>query len=98
MFRDSHKGASGRHVLTHSSPSPSSGFSNAVHDPASTGCGPPAIVCPVPVCSLVFEGGAPDGYLWRHLRRPGIHGRTGGEKATWLHLHKIEHDRLLATR
>ncbi|KAG0640972.1 hypothetical protein HOY80DRAFT_1040512 [Tuber brumale] len=60
--------------------------------------GPPAIVCPVSVCSLVFGGEAPDGYLWRHLRRPGIHGRTGDEKSAWLHLHKIEHDRHLATR
>ena len=40
----------------------------------------------------------PHGYLWRHLKRPGAHGRTGEEKATWENLHKIEHDRLLATR
>ncbi|KAG0135492.1 hypothetical protein HOY82DRAFT_536668 [Tuber indicum] len=113
MFHDSHEGMSGRYVLTYSSsssssssnekdvpqnPSSFSGPSKAAIDSASTNRRPSAIVCPVSVCSLVFEGESPDGYLWRHLRRPGIHGRTGDEKAIWLQLHKIEHGRLLATR
>ncbi|KAG0633641.1 hypothetical protein HOY80DRAFT_603555 [Tuber brumale] len=59
---------------------------------------PPELACPVPVCSLVFKGEMPDGYRWRHLNNPGIRGRTGGEKDAWLHLHKIERDRLLEKR
>ncbi|PUU72545.1 hypothetical protein B9Z19DRAFT_1137296 [Tuber borchii] len=38
------------------------------------------------------------GYLWRHLKRPGVCGRIGDEKAAWRNLHRIEHDRLLPTR
>jgi len=40
----------------------------------------------------------PHGYLWRHLGRPGVYGLSSDEKVAWENLHKIEHDRLLATR
>lgn len=40
----------------------------------------------------------PHGYLWRHLGRPGVYGLSIDEKVAWENLHKIEHDRLLATR
>ena len=58
----------------------------------------PTLACPVSGCSLVFKGEIAHGYLWRHLKRPGVSGRTGSEKTAWLNLHKTEHDRLLATR
>ncbi|PUU83368.1 hypothetical protein B9Z19DRAFT_1061059 [Tuber borchii] len=58
----------------------------------------PTLACPVSGCSLVFKGEIAHGYLWRHLKRPGLSGRTGTEKIDWLNLHKVEHDRLLATR
>ena len=38
----------------------------------------------------------PNRYLKRHLKHPGLHGRTGDEKEVWLNLHKMEHERLLA--
>ncbi|CUS14192.1 unnamed protein product [Tuber aestivum] len=101
----------GYYVLTHTfSSSPNektiprshscstSGLSKALKDPTTGNPEPPEIACPVSVCPLVFKGEMGDGYLWRHLKRPGIHGRTGDEKAAWLNLHKIEHDRLVATR
>ncbi|PWW74260.1 hypothetical protein C7212DRAFT_365277 [Tuber magnatum] len=77
-------------------PSPSPDLLNALPDPAPTNPGPPALTCPVPGCPLVLKGRMRRGYLWRHLKRPGTHKRTGDEKAAWLHLHKIEHDRLVA--
>ncbi|KAG0129177.1 hypothetical protein HOY82DRAFT_611032 [Tuber indicum] len=58
--------------------------------------GPPALACPVQSCPSVFKGEMSCGYLWRHLKRPRISSRTGDEKAAWLRLHRIEHDRLLA--
>ncbi|PWW73245.1 hypothetical protein C7212DRAFT_346973 [Tuber magnatum] len=58
---------------------------------------PPTLTCPVPSCSLVFKGESAYGYLWRHIRRPGIYRRTGGEKDARLRLHKVEHDLLVAT-
>ncbi|KAG0135489.1 hypothetical protein HOY82DRAFT_536663 [Tuber indicum] len=70
----------------------------ALPDSTPANLTPPALSCPVSVCSLVFKGQMPQGYLWRHLNHPGIYGRTGSEKDTWLHLHKVELDRLLATR
>ena len=39
----------------------------------------------------------PHRYLRRHLKYPGLYGRTGQEKKVWLNLHKTEHERLLAT-
>ncbi|KAG0633643.1 hypothetical protein HOY80DRAFT_1026243 [Tuber brumale] len=79
-------------------PNPSSSFVKALPDSTPTNPMPPTLACPVSVCSLVFKGDMPDGYLWRHLNHPGIHGRTGHEKDAWLHLHKIERDRLLVSR
>ncbi|PWW73247.1 hypothetical protein C7212DRAFT_346977 [Tuber magnatum] len=64
--------------------------------PVPTHTNTPTLPCPVPSCALVFDGKTPYGYLWRHLRRPGTYRRTGEERDAWLHLHKIEHDRLIA--
>ncbi|KAG0135491.1 hypothetical protein HOY82DRAFT_536667 [Tuber indicum] len=77
---------------------PSSNFLGVLADSIPTSPTPSTLSCPVSVCSLVFKGGMPHGYLWRHLNRPGVRGRTGDEKDVWLHLHKIQRDRLLATR
>ncbi|KAG0641788.1 hypothetical protein HOY80DRAFT_1110772 [Tuber brumale] len=74
-----------------------SALSEALPDSGPAQSGPPVLTCPVPICSLVFKGEMSHGYLWRHLRRPGIYRRTGDEKASWLLLHKIEHDLLVAT-
>ncbi|KAG0633640.1 hypothetical protein HOY80DRAFT_1104095 [Tuber brumale] len=79
-------------------PNPSSSFLKALPDPTTANLMPSTLACPVSGCSLVFRGEMPDGYLWRHLNNPGIYWRTGSEKDAWLHLHKIERDRLLATR
>ena len=38
----------------------------------------------------------PHRYLKRHLKHPGLYGRTGDDKEAWLKLHKMEHERLLA--
>ncbi|PUU83370.1 hypothetical protein B9Z19DRAFT_1061060 [Tuber borchii] len=70
----------------------------ALHNTARPNPGPRTLACPVSGCPLVFKGQMPHGYLWRHLKRPGVRGRTDDEKATWENLHKIQHDRLLATR
>ncbi|KAG0129178.1 hypothetical protein HOY82DRAFT_611035 [Tuber indicum] len=72
--------------------------SKPLPDSAPANSGPPALACPVPSCPLVFKGQMSQGYLWRHLKRPGICRRTGDEKAAWLHLHKTEYDQLIATR
>ncbi|KAG0633642.1 hypothetical protein HOY80DRAFT_1063040 [Tuber brumale] len=79
-------------------PNSSSSFLRVLPDIIPANPMPSRLACPVSVCSLVFKGEMPHGYLWRHLNHPGIHGRTGEEKEAWLHLHKIERDRLLATR
>ncbi|KAG0129187.1 hypothetical protein HOY82DRAFT_652526 [Tuber indicum] len=110
MSFNSHEGTSGRYVIsTTIAPSSSSNENTILQNqtsssslsealPSSTPANawPSTLTCPVPSCPLVFKGEMPHGYLWRHLKRPGIHGRTGGEKDTWLQLHKVEHDRLLA--
>ncbi|KAG0129186.1 hypothetical protein HOY82DRAFT_540917 [Tuber indicum] len=110
MSFNSHEGTSGRYVVsTTITPSSSSNENTIFQNPTSSSslsevqsnstpanAWPPTLTCPVPSCPLVFKGEMPHGYLWRHLKRPGIHGRTGGEKDTWLQLHRIEHDRLLA--
>ncbi|KAG0129184.1 hypothetical protein HOY82DRAFT_611047 [Tuber indicum] len=54
------------------------------------------VTCPVPSCPLAFKGEMSHGYLWRHLGNPATHGRTGGEKGTWLQLHRTERDQLVA--
>lgn len=59
---------------------------------------PPPLSCPVSNCSSVFAGRTPQRYLSRHLKYPGIWGRTGEEKVAWINLHKIEHHRLIVTR
>ncbi|PUU83366.1 hypothetical protein B9Z19DRAFT_1144587 [Tuber borchii] len=110
MPRNSHEGMSGRCLPTYDSPSPdgnanaipqnptpSLNLSQPLHE-TTPNLGLPTLECPVFGCSLVFSGKMPYGYLWRHLKHPGIRGRTGDEKNAWLDLHRIEHDRLLATR
>ena len=39
----------------------------------------------------------PHRYLKRHLKHPGLYGRTGDEKEAWLNYHKMEYEQLLAT-
>ena len=56
----------------------------------------PPLACPVSGCLLAFKGEMPHRYLKRHLKHPGLYGRTGHEKEVWLNLHKMEHERLLA--
>jgi len=80
------------------SPTFPSNLSRAQHSTTTPNPIPPTLACPVSGCPLVFEGKMPYGYLWRHLKRPGIYGRTGDEKVAWLDLQKYEYDRLLATR
>ncbi|PUU83371.1 hypothetical protein B9Z19DRAFT_1119451 [Tuber borchii] len=107
MSQNSHEGISGLYLPTYTpsssgneivsqTPTPPN-LSKAFHD-TTPDPGAPTLACPVSSCSLVFKGDIAHGYLWRHLKRPGIHGRTGDEKIIWLNLHKTEHDRLLATR
>ncbi|KAG0129180.1 hypothetical protein HOY82DRAFT_652508 [Tuber indicum] len=112
MSLNSHKDTSGRYVVpttttsTSSSnehtipknPTSSSSLSQTFPDSTPADGTQSVVTCPVPSCPLAFKGEMPHGYLWRHLKRPGIHGRTGDEKDTWLQLHKVEHDRLVATR
>ncbi|PUU84249.1 hypothetical protein B9Z19DRAFT_1118131 [Tuber borchii] len=57
---------------------------------------PPPLACPVSGCLLVLRGEMPHRYLKRHLKYPGLHGRTGDKKEAWLNLHKMEHERFLA--
>ncbi|PWW73248.1 hypothetical protein C7212DRAFT_346978 [Tuber magnatum] len=82
---------------TPQNPISSFNHSNALPDPTLANTRPLTLTCPVPCCSLAFDKKTPHGYLWRHLRNPGVYRRTGEEKAAWLHLHKIEFDRLAAT-
>ncbi|KAG0634724.1 hypothetical protein HOY80DRAFT_1140467, partial [Tuber brumale] len=111
MSRSHHKGVFGRRVPTtttssfsfkngktvRETPNSSPNFPHTLPNPAlEQKPGPPALVCPVPNCPSVFKGERSRGYLWRHLKRPRISRRTGGERSAWLHLHKIEHDRLVA--
>src|SRR5437588_12464918 len=112
MSHNSHEGVSRRSIptaaiatTTSSSPDEktipknpnfSYNLSNVPPDSTPAYAEPPALTCPVPSCSLVFKGKSPHGYLLRHLRHPGIHRRTGDEKDSWLQLHKIEHDQLVA--
>ncbi|KAG0129181.1 hypothetical protein HOY82DRAFT_652510 [Tuber indicum] len=112
MSLNSYQDTSGRYVVTTTSSSASSSNENTItQNQNSSSCfsqaflgSTPAdgtqsvVTCPVPSCPLVFKGEMSHGYLWRHLKRPGIHGRTGDEKDTWLQLHKIEHDLLVATK
>lgn len=77
-------------------PFPFSSLLQVLFSPATVDPLPPPLTCPISNCSLVFTGRTPQRYLSRHLKHPGIHGRTGGEKAAWLSLHKIEHERLTA--
>lgn len=79
-------------------PNPSFILSGVSPDSTNANPRPATFSCPVSGCSSVFKGKMAHGYLWRHLGRPGVHGLTGDEKATWQNLHGIEHDRLLATR
>ncbi|KAG0641789.1 hypothetical protein HOY80DRAFT_1038320 [Tuber brumale] len=74
----------------------SSNVSKTLPDFAPANPAPPVLTCPVPSCALAFKGEMSHGYLWRHLKRPGIYRRTGDEKAAWMKLHKIEHDQLVA--
>ena len=110
MAQHSYEGGLGRYLPTYNSSS-SSGNENAILQNSTSSPdlsetlrdmtpdpGSPTLACPVSGCSLVFNGKMPYGYLWRHLKRPGVRGRTGDEKAAWLNLHKIEHEKLLATR
>ena len=83
---------------TPQNPTSSPNCSKSLHESTPPNPGPPTVSCPVSGCSLVFKGELPHGYLWRHLKRPGVHGLTDDEKDAWESLHKIEHDRLLATR
>ncbi|PUU74413.1 hypothetical protein B9Z19DRAFT_1196254 [Tuber borchii] len=57
---------------------------------------PPPLACPVSGCLLILKGEMPHRYLKRHLKHPGLHGRTGDEREIWLNLHKMEYERLLA--
>ena len=110
MLHNSQGGMSGSYLPTYTSsshenenaipqsPTSSSNLSKALRDTIPLNPGSPSLACPVSECSLVFKGETAHGYLWRHLKRPGIHRRVGDEKTAWLNLHKIEHDRLLATR
>lgn len=111
MPNNSYEGTPGRYLSRYTSssssedengiprnPTSSRNGSRTLHDTSPSSPGTPALACPVLVCSLVFKGEMPHGYLWRHLKRPGVHGRIGEEKATWENLHKIEYDRLLVTR
>ncbi|PUU72547.1 hypothetical protein B9Z19DRAFT_1137298 [Tuber borchii] len=77
-------------------PAPFSSLLQVLFNPATVDPLPPPLTCPVSNCSLVFTGRTPQRYLSRHLKHPGMHGRTGGEKAVWLNLHKIEHERFIA--
>ena len=79
-------------------PNPSSILLEALPDSAHVNPRSDTLSCPVLGCSLVFKGKMSHGYLWRHLGRPGVRGLTGDEKAVWQNLHRVEHDRLLATR
>ncbi|KAG0129182.1 hypothetical protein HOY82DRAFT_652511 [Tuber indicum] len=113
MSPNSRQGTSGRYVVTTTNTISSSSFENdntsyqnpisspnlskTLPDSGVANAGPPPLTCPVLGCPLVFKGEMSHGYLWRHLKRPGIQGRTGDEKDAWLQLHKIEHDRLVAT-
>ncbi|KAG0641793.1 hypothetical protein HOY80DRAFT_1134984 [Tuber brumale] len=105
MSPNSHRGNPGSYVVTTtssssnknttpqqqtSSPNPS----KALPDSTPANAVPPTLTCPVPSCPLVLKGEMPHGYLWRHLKSPGIYSRTGDEKDAWLHLHKIEYDGL----
>ena len=110
MLHNSQGGMSGSYLPTYTSsshenenaipqsPTSSSNLSKVLRDTIPLNPGSPSLACPVSGCSLVFKGETAHGYLWRHLKRPGIHRRVGDEKTAWLNLHKIEHDRLLATR
>ncbi|KAG0641798.1 hypothetical protein HOY80DRAFT_1038334 [Tuber brumale] len=110
MSPNSHKDTSGHYANTTTSsassenentilqnPISSSNLSKTLSDSAPANAGLPVLTCPVSSCTLVFKGEMSHGYLWRHLKHPGIYNRTGDEKDAWLQLHKIEHDRLVAT-
>ena len=73
--------------------------SNPLQAPPSAlgNAGPSPLACPVPSCLFVLKGETPHWYFKRHLKYPGLHGRMGDEKEAWLNLHKIEHQRLLAS-
>lgn len=79
-------------------PNPSSILLETLPDSAHVNPRSDTLSCPVFGCTLVFKGKMSHGYLWRHLGRPGVRGLTSDEKAVWHNLHRIEHDRLLATR
>ncbi|KAG0641797.1 hypothetical protein HOY80DRAFT_1134987 [Tuber brumale] len=87
---------SNKKTISQNSTSPS-GLSKALPDSTPANAGPPALACPFPSCTLDFNGETSHGYLWRHLKRPGIYRRTGEEKSDWLRLHKIDHNRFIAT-
>ena len=111
MPHDSYEGMSGSYLPIYTfssssenenaipqSPTSSSNLSKALRDTILLSLGKLTLACLVSGCSLVFKGEIALGYLWRHFKRPGIHRCAGGEKTAWLNLHKIEHDRFLATR
>ncbi|PUU72821.1 hypothetical protein B9Z19DRAFT_1136612 [Tuber borchii] len=86
---------SGKRVIILQAPSSSSDSLEARFSAlANTGRSP--LACPVSGCLLILKGEMPHRYLERHLKHLGLHGRTGDEKETWLNLHKMEYERLLA--
>ncbi|CUS08677.1 unnamed protein product [Tuber aestivum] len=70
--------------------------SGALPNPAAANVSISRLACPVPNCSFVLKPGAPDGYLWRHIKNPKNFRCTGGDEEAWLQLHKAELDRLEA--
>ena len=110
MSHNSHDRIFGRYQATDASassetnnatprcPNSSSILLRAFPDSTNVNPRPVALTCPVLGCSVVFKGKIPHGYLWRHLKRPGVHGLASDEKLAWKNLHKIHHDRLLITR
>ncbi|PUU82330.1 hypothetical protein B9Z19DRAFT_1061935 [Tuber borchii] len=59
---------------------PITSFGVPCESPTLANTGPSPLACPVPSCLLVLKGQAPHRYLKRHLKCPGLHGRTGNEK------------------
>ncbi|KAG0129179.1 hypothetical protein HOY82DRAFT_611037 [Tuber indicum] len=112
MSLNSHKGTSRRSLVTTTTtaPSPTSkshntipkiptsfpNLSKALPDSTLAKTAPLALTCPVATCALIFKGEMSHGYLLRHLKQPGIKSGAGDENDTWLQLHKIEYDQLVA--
>ncbi|KAG0639276.1 hypothetical protein HOY80DRAFT_1022630 [Tuber brumale] len=88
--------SSGNESTSPQDPASSPKLSQALPDSSPVDAGPLALACPVLGCPLLFRGEKPHGYLKRHLKRPGVYKRTGDQRVTWIHLHNIEHDHLVA--